>query len=64
MTDKEFTIRAFKCRMDETKERPFIECMVCPYGEKIDPDVDSVENMKCDLLKLYADIGTLLIESK
>ena len=64
MTDKDFTVRAFLCRMDEEKEKPCLECLICPYGKKKDPDKDSIENMRCDLLKLYADIGSLLNGAK
>ena len=64
MTDKDFTVRAFLCRMDEEKRKPFFECLICPYGKKKIPDSDSIENMSCDVLKLYADIGSLLNASK
>jgi hypothetical protein len=50
--------------MDEEKEKPRLECLICPYGKKKDPDKDSIENMGCDLLKLYADIGSLLNGAK
>ena len=64
MTKKDYAVRAFKCRMDEEKEKPCFECLFCPYGKKKDPDNDRYQNMDCDVLKLYADIGSLLNASK
>lgn len=65
MDKKDFVIRAFQCRMDDNKKKPNIECLICPYGKGGDIGYyDKPEDVKCDLLKLYADIGTLLRESK
>lgn len=65
MEMKDFAIRGFLCRMDDKREKPNIECVVCRYGRGGDfSKLSDLKEVKCDVMKLYADIGTLLRESK
>lgn len=64
MDKKDFVIRAFQCRLDNSKRKPSVECLICPYGKNGDFAYDEKpEDVKCNLLKLYNDIGTLLVET-
>lgn len=65
MDKKDWIKKAIECRSDETRKKPNVECLICPYGRDLDfSEGDDIASTECNLAKLKEDIAEMIGKSK